>query len=478
MVIQKGGKLQCWTRKNKRLENYVVCTGKKTNKTRKKQKSKKVTRKRDRRESIVRGETKVREESKIHEEKTPDVTQKDILKMVKNYPELGITSSDWMTDPCHVLLNMKRKLKIKKWSDSLLRKLNKTIPLIERTSQMIRYGNYKIRYLDIIGSGSYGTVYSATMTDIKTNRKKNIVIKDVQTTDPLEFFSESILQLVLFCGMRGKFGFGARIPKLEFVSKYKSRTTGKMKYVVGMEPLDGDGWKFFASNRIKSIEKIKGIRSIAKLLEDLQKKFKFMHRDLHLGNIMYKNLAPPGQPVRYKFYIIDFGFSTAVFNGFRINETTNMYRRFYFLNKSHDLRMLVTSIFRSKNAMSSYKINLRFAIINFLYLLTTYYQVDQSPFFWDTYSQVVKFYDPSFDPANVINMCDFLIKRGSEVLQKNKMSSRQYQDLYFKFDEVTDKPVLKWENDGLVEIRQKNYSSRLQEDSRKINREMQSYVVG
>ena len=81
-IIQKGGKLQCWTRKNKRLENYVVCTGKKTNKTRKKQKSKKVRRKRDRRESIVRGETKVREESKVHEEKTPDVTQKDILKMV------------------------------------------------------------------------------------------------------------------------------------------------------------------------------------------------------------------------------------------------------------------------------------------------------------------------------------------------------------------------------------------------------------
>ena len=361
--------------------------------------------------------------------------------MVKNYPELGFKSDDWMTDPCHVLLNMKRKLKTKVWSNSILKRLDDTIPLIERTPDIIRYGNYSINYGEHLGSGSYGHVYSATMTDIKSNRKKKIVIKDVQTNDPLEFFSESILQLELFCGMRGKFGFGARIPKIEFVSKYKSRSTGKYKYVVGMEPLDGDGWKFFDSGKFKDIEKIKGIKSIAELLIKLQKDFRFMHRDLHLGNIMYKNVSSPGNPPRYRFYIIDFGFSTAKFGGFRINKNNNMYD-YNFFNKTHDLRMIFASMFRNTNRIKTdYRFYMRIVIIRLLNSITFYYKVDQDPFFWDTYSQLAKYYDETFLPENIITLCDYLIGRGERQLDQKKLSNRAYTNLSTKIDEIVGYPV-------------------------------------
>ena len=434
MKVQKGGKLQCWTRKNNRLENYVVCKDTKQKKTRKKRKNK-ISKK------------------KIQNEKTPEVSQDDILKMVKNYPDLGFKSDDWMTDPCHVLLNMKRKLKTKIWSNSILKSLDDTIPLIERTPDMIRYGNYSISYREHLGSGSYGDVYSAIMTDIKSNKKKKIVIKDVLTSDPLEFFSESILQLELFCGMRGKFGFGARIPKIEFISKYKSRTTGKYKYVVGMEPLDGDGWNFFDSGKFKDIEKIKGIKSISELLIKLQKNFGFMHRDLHLGNIMYKNVSAPGNPPRYRFYIIDFGFSTAMFCGFRINKNNNMYD-YYFLNKTHDLRMLFVSMFRNTTRLvTDYKFYMRFVIIRLLRSITFYFKVDDNPFFWDTYGQLVKYYDETFLPENIIVLCDYLIGKGEGLLNQKKLNVRLYNNLTNKMDEIVPYPddprstvIKKWNN--------------------------------
>ena len=51
----------------------------------------------------------------------------------------------------------------------------------------------------------------------------------------------------------------------------------------------------------------------------MQQKFKFMHRDLHRGNVMYKNIGSTSNPI-YRMYIIDFGMSTATFNRYKLNQ--------------------------------------------------------------------------------------------------------------------------------------------------------------
>ena len=131
----------------------------------------------------------------------------NVLKAVRDYEELGIKQNDWMNDPCYVLNNVKKKMKIKKWTDAKLKRLDKTLPIMTRGSRysnVFTYGNDEITLKSEIGSGSFGTVFSATIRNKKTNSKKNIVLKSIITDDPVEFFSESILQMELFCKMRGQ----------------------------------------------------------------------------------------------------------------------------------------------------------------------------------------------------------------------------------------------------------------------------------
>ena len=424
-IYQKGGKLQCWTRKNNRQENYVVCTGTKskkqkrqTKKIRKKNKTNKVSKKLNKQHNIQ--ETKRQQSpSIVGETKTKKID--NVLQVQENFPELGISSGDWMVDPCYVMNNIKKKLKIKKWSKAQLRKLDKTIPKIKVSRKgRLEYGNYYILYDKEIGSGTYGTVFSGSMMDRNTKKRKNIVIKQVNTTDILEFFSESILQLELFCGMRGLFGYGARIPKMEFVSKYRSRSTGKMKYLVGMEPLDGDCWKFFNSSSIKDIHKFKAIKSVAKLLKTMQQKFKFMHRDLHRGNVMYKNIGSASNPI-YRMYIIDFGMSTATFNGYKLNQIVNMYDIPYQFNPTHDLRLFMLSMFRSVSSMKdNYKVFMRSFVSFCLFSILRYSEINQNPFFWDGYYQLIQYKDGIFSPESIMESCDYIIANGEDNLQKNR----------------------------------------------------------
>ena len=257
-------KTQCWTRKNRDLINYVVCNGSKgqkgiyVKKTRKlkvvkknpKPKKIKVTIKRRKRKSKTKKNKKklvLKEEikmspakraseidrefeeymKKMQEAKKPRVKEirkkmlslegkrsklksnlrskslkkiQNVLKAVRDYEELGIKQNDWMNDPCYVLNNVKKKMKIKKWTDAKLKRLDKTLPIMTRGSgysNVFTYGNDEITLKSEIGSGSFGTVFSATIRNKKTNSKKNIVLKSIITDDPVEFFSESILQMEL-----------------------------------------------------------------------------------------------------------------------------------------------------------------------------------------------------------------------------------------------------------------------------------------
>ena len=367
---------------------------------------------RERKRSVKKTMSKKGKEKKGKAKKTSKKKKskvKEILKVRKEYIDLGIKEDSWFSDPCYVLANIKRKLNVKTWTPSILKKLNKTIPIMTRstgTSPEFMYGNQKVVLGYEIGSGSFGTIYTATMTDTLTGYKKNIVLKSIVTREPEEFLRESIIHMELFCGLRGQWGNGARIPKLEFISKYASaRGKDGWKYIVGMEQLDGDGWDFLSNHGKNNKKLCPAIKSLSILLSKLQDKFEFMHRDFHLGNIMYKKL--PNNEIR--MYIIDFGLSTMKINNKWLNRITKTehYEKTYDFNPSHDLRMLLTTIYYRKynitKSFLTYLIQVERSILR-------YREIDESNLWWGTYSVLMPYYDSDFIPKTVGTYMDKLYK--------------------------------------------------------------------
>ena len=345
-------------------------------------------------------------------------TSKQLLQAQKNYEELGIKEGDWMMDPCYILRNIKKKLKITQWSDQLLMNLSTTIPKLERvfiptnTNVTYRYGSNIIEIHETIGRGAYGDVNRATMMDEATKNKKTIVVKQLQPdASRLEVFTEAVLQMELFCGMRGEYGTGARIPKIEFISKFKDR------YIIGMEQLDGEFEKMFKDKKITCRNKIKAIKSLAQFLIPLQKKYKFMHRDFHAANIMYKKMGTPGKET-YRMYIIDFGLSTAVINKQQLNKTNDIYTKTYKFNPSHDLRLLFTHFTRMiTNPPCSY---LYIAILLSLTSILRYQTINIEPWHWKVYDDAIEKLDETFTPENIIKLCEYLLSLNADILEKYK----------------------------------------------------------
>lgn len=345
-------------------------------------------------------------------------TSNQLLQAQKNYEELGIKEGDWMMDPCYILRNIKKKLKITQWSDQLLMNLSTTIPNLERaflpnnTNVSYRYGSNIIEIHERIGSGSYGEVHRATIMDEAIKKKKTIVVKQLESdASRLEVFTEAILQMELFCGMRGEYGTGARIPKIEFISKFQDR------YIIGMEQLDGEFQQMFKDKKITCRNKIKAIKSLAQFLIPLQKKYQFMHRDFHAANIMYKKMGTPGKET-YRMYIIDFGLSTAVINKQQLNKTNDIYMKTYKFNPSHDLRLLFTHFTRMiTNPPCSY---LYIAILLSLTSILRYQTINTEPWHWKVYDDAIVKLDETFTPENIIKLCDYLLSLNADILEKYK----------------------------------------------------------
>lgn len=343
-------------------------------------------------------------------------TSKQLLQAQKDYKELGIKEGDWIMDPCYILRNIKKKLKITQWSDQLLMNLSTTIPKLERvflpnnTNVTYRYGSNIIKIHETIGRGAYGEVNRATMMDEATKNKKNIVVKQLQPdASRLEVFTEAILQMELFCGMRGEYGTGARIPKIEFISKFRNR------YIIGMEQLDGEFEKMFEDKKITCRNKIKAIKSLAQFLIPLQKKYQFMHRDFHAANIMYKKMGTPGKET-YRMYIIDFGLSTAVINKQQLNKTNDIYSKTYKFNPSQDLRLLFTYFTQIiRKPPCSY---LYIAILLSLTSILRYRTINTDPWHWGVYDDAIEKLDETFTPENIITLCDYLLSLNADILEK------------------------------------------------------------
>jgi predicted Ser/Thr protein kinase len=267
-----------------------------------------------------------------------------------------------------------------------------TIPKIKTGYGYNRYvyGNNVIKLGNVIGQGSYGIVYDGLIND------KKIAIKVLQDNDPLEFLTETLIQNELYCGMKGNWGNGARVPKIEFICVFSSESDGEQKYMVGMESLTGTG----CSSAKNSEDYGKQIIEVSQLLDKLQDKFKFMHRDLHSSNLMYKRVGNNN-----RLYIIDFGMSTIKVGTKWINMSSGLYRKSKRFNPTHDLRMLMVTL-SNRNPQYDYKGITKNKILIILRSILKY--IDQSisevrhPFHVTYY--MYNIFDNNFTPKNIIKI--------------------------------------------------------------------------
>lgn len=354
--------------------------------------------------SRKRSATKSTSSVKILSKTSKKSLSQNLLKISNTYDDLGIKAGDFFIDPCMMLRKLKKYSNndIYTFTTKNIKKLEYIIPLFEKhSSNKYKFGDEILVLKKQINSGAYGEIYEATI-----NKKKVILkIPKVSHFEMKDFFLETFVQNELFCDMRGSFGQGARIPKLEFFGKMK--LGNNVVGIIAMEPLDMDGYGFLdtvKNDKNGNLECINMVLQISGLLITLQKKYCFMHKDFHSGNIMCKKNGNS-----YKWYIIDFGMASAKINNTWLHGKLDYpYKSSKKMNKTHDLRMLFSSIFYTLLSKMRQKDGYVICPIMFLHILnrymiqlSKYLKTPQNTLFWNTYGDVFDVSDTNFDPNNV-----------------------------------------------------------------------------
>lgn len=318
-----------------------------------------------------------------------------------NYRDLGIDQQDFLHDTCKVLNELKKKVIIKTssrhkevWNKESIIKIHNFIPFLKtslnendkyegKISQQnhapinLTYGNEKLEINDMIAKGGFGSIHRAKLSNNEIVIKQNLEIMSLNnrksTADEIyyEHYKEAIIHNELFCMTRGKFVSDmARIPKPLFMSKYIHKTSQNQTLhipILGMEKIQYSLHSFYdkintdiRNKRVSSKTKytmdkvlVYIMIHVAKLLDHLQSEYDFVHRDLHVGNVM---IDMTKQTDKMKVYLIDFGYSSVIIDGMRINvEKIGVYRK-YDENadenfKCHDLRMFILSLMAMKSSI-------------------------------------------------------------------------------------------------------------------------------
>lgn len=313
----------------------------------------------------------------------------EVFNLSRNYESLGLREGDFYNDVCLVLKKMKQKANILFWDEESVLGFENVLPYIRektksweqsifkgdilqyymRSNNPLYLGNDALKINKVIGEGSNGKIYSASLgnRDAVVKMSKNGVSG---RNERLEYYSELIIQNELFCSTRGSLGPSmAKIPKPLFLCKYKNKRSMDAP-LLGMESLSTSTTNFLDllhrnhKSKVPQFTKefctkqvIHMLYCVANTLEYLQNEFEFIHRDLHGGNIMakYENSQLP------QWHIIDFGMSTMMLNGERINESNKCCNGMYehgisdeHFNRCHDLRQFFFSLmYYSDNTMSS-----------------------------------------------------------------------------------------------------------------------------
>ena len=157
-----------------------------------------------------------------------------------------------------------------------------------------------------VGEGAAGIVYKGYF-DMVGKTLDSVVIKENFQGTAHSDAVELLIQTYLYCIARDKKGKKVYIPKPMYAARHK-----KKRYIV-LEPMQStlEDELMFKENETSEqhFKRIKGyLITICETLKFFQDKCKFVHGDLHVGNIMFKNSIP---------YVIDFGRSSLVINGNR-----------------------------------------------------------------------------------------------------------------------------------------------------------------
>ena len=161
-----------------------------------------------------------------------------------------------------------------------------------------------------------------------------------------EFCIESYVHYALFCGMRGQYPPGvARIPKPECLLRITFDEVPNTP-VIGMHHMDKTLRQATEDGDLDTIAFCDCILAIAKLLQTLQARYTFMHRDLHARNVM---LRAKRLSSKREVNLIDFGMARMVTTlpggGAKrlVQQPDGLYGPHNF-NASHDLRLLMFSM--------------------------------------------------------------------------------------------------------------------------------------
>jgi len=302
------------------------------------------------------------------------VSKTQIQNMQKSLQKSGIHEQSFVIDVCNVFKQLIR-MNNNVWTDAGLIALDNQVPVLSNVPRpcsgncdIINMNAFETKgvYLlknriishNLIGSGTYADIFSGTYVN------KKVVLKLPKLPSPLnydsklryliDFYMECMVHTQMYCDLiqNNKVSYQkASIPKPEFFCKYKlGQHTNDERNVFGLEPLEGSLYQWINGqnkNHHTTIFK-KQLKdmfiAIANLLVDLQKKYQFYHRDLHMANIMYKKTGN-----HLQWYIIDFGMVTMTINRQRINTgKSNIYPEMpntaNWHNRGHDLRILILSL--------------------------------------------------------------------------------------------------------------------------------------
>jgi hypothetical protein len=279
--------------------------------------------------------------------------------------------------------------------------------------------NY-LKFKKKITEGTYGEINSCLLN------KVNVIVKNPKYKDYSEdevninFLKENLVHIILFCChdlMNKCFKISSVptcIPEILNLVKATDKNKKDEKPIVIMEKLDNDGFYFFDKKHFYKDE-LTFIALVAYNIYFLQSSLKkFMHRDLHCGNIMTKKLNKSKNvdimlngkkflsvSSKYETYIIDYGMTCVDLAAClkimqmpraKISVEGNYYSN-YCDNKSHDMRLFLASIYFSCDKIS-YKLQ------TFLSSLLDKYKAES----WhDFYEQVLKVKDKNFYPENILN---------------------------------------------------------------------------
>lgn len=193
-----------------------------------------------------------------------------------------------------------------------------------------------------IAKGSSGEIYNVKGDDTKIMKLVNVpldkkTVKGKKVADETKIkrnrdnlVSEVTIQKQLFATIPGS------CPEVYAFLQVEPPKKVAQQYVIVMEKCGG-AYELLKANPGNDDMVLDLLEQIATILKKAQLDLKFNHRDLHLGNVMYKTIA--GKP---KFMLIDFGFACADINGTRVESIGYSFTpNEKCFRESRDLAMLV-----------------------------------------------------------------------------------------------------------------------------------------